>query len=60
MKDIHIASSYKTKCIFWNSFKRNITLDDLKKYLLSFNKVDSNYRKLLCLLDYLIFNFSKN
>lgn len=59
MKDIHIASSYKTNCIFWNSYKRNITLEDLKKYLLSFNKVDSNYRKLLCLLDYLTFELIK-
>lgn len=52
LNDNRIALSYKDKCILWNVWRDNITLDDLKNYLLSYDKKDStNYRKLLSVYD---------
>ena len=52
VNDGRIALSYKDKCILWNVWNDNISLDDLKNYLLSYVKKDStDYRRLLCVYD---------
>lgn len=55
--DETIINSNKIKAIAWNVFERNITLEELKNFLLNFSeKSQTDYRKLLCLYDYLKFN----
>ncbi|HCY4468627.1 TPA: SIR2 family protein [Staphylococcus aureus] len=54
IKSDHIAQSYKTNALIYNVYKRHISLEELKNYLLEFkSKETTDYRKLLCLYDYL-------
>lgn len=47
-----VADSYKIECIFCLIYHDRITLDDLEKYLQSFNSNrELNFKKLLCLYD---------
>jgi len=47
-----VAESYKIECIFCLIYHDKITLEDLEKYLQSFNSNrELNFKKLLCLYD---------
>lgn len=48
-----IAESYKVECIFCLMYHDKININDLEKYLLSFNSNrELNFKKLLCLYDH--------
>lgn len=54
IKSDRIARSYKTNALIYNVYNRHISLEELKNYLLVFkSKESTDYRKLLCLYDYL-------
>lgn len=52
IKNKSISNSNKNPCIFLNVYEKNITLDELKAYILQLEKIDTWYRKLICLYDY--------
>lgn len=55
--DENIVSSSKEDAIFYEVYKKNISLPDCKNYLINYNdKNSTNYRRLLCLYDYMVNN----
>ena len=54
IKDCGISKSNKIDCILYATLKKYINLEDLESYLKSYtNKKTTNYRKLLCVYDYM-------
>lgn len=61
IEEIHkcteISLSDKENAIFFDVYKKNISLDECKLYLKSHKeKTSTNYRRLLCLYDYMVTN----
>lgn len=55
INDVKIAQSAKEGAIFYEVFQKNISLDECKNYLIQHNdKNSTDYRRLLCLYDYMI------
>lgn len=54
LNDENIAKSNKNNAILYSILERNISLDETEKYLRNFkNKELTDYRKLLCVYDYM-------
>lgn len=54
MQDVSISTSNKTHNIFWNCYHREIDVDELGNYIkIELDKKSTDYRKLLCLYDWL-------
>ncbi|MBF0181036.1 MAG: SIR2 family protein [Magnetococcales bacterium] len=52
VSDTNISTSYKNNAILWGVMKDNLSLDDMKDYLLKFkDKASSDYNRLLCAYD---------
>ena len=51
LNDNDIPTSYKMNCIIWNTFKGNISLDEVESFLKTDHSNETAYRKLLTLYD---------